>query len=125
MFSGDYHDLYVQSDVLLLADIFQNFRSMCLDYYKLDCTHAFTGPGFAWESALSMTGVQLELLLDLDMHLFIEKGIRGGVAMISHRFAQANNKYLSETFNLEKPSSYIAYLGKIWSSILRKTKRIF
>lgn len=84
---------------------------MCLDYYKLDCTHAFTGPGFAWESALSMTGVQLQLLLDLDMHLFIEKGIRGGVAMISHRFAQANNKYLPESYNPEKPCSYITYLG--------------
>lgn len=104
--------MYVQSDVLLLADIFQNFRSMCLDYYKLDCAHAFTGPGFAWESALYKTGVKLELLLDIDMHLFIEKGIRGGVAMMSHRLAQANNKDLPETFNTSKSSSYITYLGR-------------
>lgn len=80
--------------------------------YKLDCAHAFTGPGFAWESALSMTQVKLELLQDVDMHLFIEKGIRGGVSSISHRFAKANNRHLPETFDQSKPTNYIMYWGK-------------
>lgn len=100
--------------MLLLADVFESFRTMCIDYYKLDCAHAYTGPGFAWESALYMTKVRLDLLTDPDMHLFIEKGIRGGVSMISHRFAQANNKYLPETYDPSKPSSYITYLGKFF-----------
>lgn len=113
-FPGAYHDLYVQSDVLLLADIFENFRKMCLAYYKLDCAHAFTGPGFAWESALKMTGVKLDLLLDPDMYLLVERGIRGGVSNISLRLAQANNKYLPETYDPEKPNSYITYLGKFF-----------
>ncbi|XP_035211434.1 uncharacterized protein LOC118185651 [Stegodyphus dumicola] len=106
---GDYHDLYVKSDVLLLADIFQNFRRLCLDFYKLDPAHVYTAPGLAWQAALRMTDVQLELLTDPDMYLFIEKGIRGGIAMISHRFSQANNKYM-ENYDPTKPSSYIMYL---------------
>ncbi|GBN67380.1 hypothetical protein AVEN_149573-1 [Araneus ventricosus] len=105
---GDFHDLYVTSDVLLLADVFENFRTLCLNYYKIDPCHMFTAPGLAWQACLRMTGVELELLTDIDMHLFIEKGIRGGVAMISHRFASANNPYLP-TYDPDTPNSYIMY----------------
>lgn len=102
----------MQSDVLLLADVFENFRKMCIEFYKLDCAYAYTGAGFAWECALSMTGVKLDLLIDPDRHLLLEKGIRGGVASINHRLAQANNKYLAETFDPKIPNSYIVDLGK-------------
>ncbi|GFX95332.1 uncharacterized protein TNCV_849221 [Trichonephila clavipes] len=106
---GDYHDLYVTVDVLLLSDIFENFRTLCQNYYKIDPCHTYTAPGLAWQACLKMTKVRLELLTDIDMHLFIEKGIRGGVAMISHRYAKANNAYLSN-YDSSLPSSYIIYL---------------
>ena len=80
-----YHDLYLESDVLLLADVFENFRNVCLKNYKLDPAWYFTSPGIAWDAALKMTGVELELLTDPDMLLMIEKGVRGGVSMISKR----------------------------------------
>ncbi|GFW42849.1 transposable element Tcb1 transposase [Trichonephila clavipes] len=106
---GDYHDLYVTVDVLLLSDIFENFRTRCQNYYKIDPCHTYTAPGLAWQVCLKMTKVRSELLTDIDMHLFIEKGIRGGVAMISHRYAKANNAYLSN-YDSKLPSSYIIYL---------------
>ena len=81
-------------DILQLADVFQNFRCMCKRYYGLDCAHMLTVPGVAWQAALKMTGQSLELLTDIDVHMFIEEGIRGGISMISHRYAKANNKYL-------------------------------
>ncbi|XP_033726725.1 uncharacterized protein LOC117316295 [Pecten maximus] len=106
---GQYHDLYVLTDVLALADVFENFRELCLNYYELDPAHFYTSPGLAWQAALKMTGVNLELLTDIDMHLFIEKGLRRGVSMISHRFAKANNKYVPE-YDSNKPDEYIMYL---------------
>ncbi|GFU14649.1 c2H2-type domain-containing protein [Nephila pilipes] len=106
---GEYHDLYVTSDVILLADVFQNFRQLCLNFYKLDPCHCYTAPGLAWQACLYMSRVKLELFTDLDMHLFIERGIRGGISMISHRFNSANNKYL-ESYDEVKPSKYILYL---------------
>ena len=71
---GDYHDLYLQSDILLLADIFENFRRTCLLYYKQDLTHYFTSPGLSCDAMLKMTGIKLELMTDVDMFQFIEKG---------------------------------------------------
>lgn len=105
---GEYHDLYVKTDVLLLADVFENFRSLSLDYYEIDPAHLYTGPGFAWQACLKMTGVKLELLTDINMHLFLESGIRGGVSMISNRYAEANNVYM-DNYERGKKSKYIMY----------------
>ncbi|CAG2230513.1 unnamed protein product [Mytilus edulis] len=106
---GQYHDLYVLSDVLALADVFENFREICLNYYGLDAAHFYTSPGLAWQAALKMTGVKLELLTDIDMHLFIEKGLRGGISMISHRHAKANNKHVP-SYDQNQPINHVMYL---------------
>ena len=82
----DYHNLYNRADVLLLADVFENFRDICIKNYKLDPAHYYTAPGFASDAALKITEVELELLSDIDMLLMVEKGIRGGVSMISNRY---------------------------------------
>ncbi|XP_048582217.1 uncharacterized protein LOC125561810 [Nematostella vectensis] len=92
----DYHNLYLESDVLLLADVFENFRDVCLKNYDLDPAWYYTAPGLAWDAALKTTKVRLELLTDYDMLLMIEKGIRGGVSMISNRHGEANNPYMKE-----------------------------
>ena len=111
---GDYHDLYLISDVLLLADVFENFRKTCLEYYRLDPCHYFTSPGLSWDAMLKMTEVQLELITDVtyllilfgptwtlkagitdvDMYQFVEKGMRGGISYIANRYGKANNKYM-------------------------------
>ena len=106
----DYHNLYNETDVLLLADVFENFRNLCLEIYKLDPAHYFTAPGLAWDAALKETEVELQLSTDIDMLLMIEKGIRGGVSMISTRYSKANNKYMGDKFNPSEPSKYIQYL---------------
>ena len=76
---GEYHDLYVQSDTLLLADVFENFRNMCIKVYELDRAHFLSLPGLAWQACLKKTNVKLELLTDYDMLLMVEEGIRGGI----------------------------------------------
>ena len=106
---GEYHDLYLQSDVLLLSDVFENFRETCFQYYKLDPAHYYSAPGLSWNACLKMTGIELELISDVDMYLMIEKGLRGGMSVISHRKSEANNKYMT-SYDPEKPSKYITYL---------------
>ena len=106
----DYHNLYNKTDVLLLADVFESFRNICIKNYKLDPAHYYTAPGLAWDACLKMTDVKLELLSDIDMLLMVEKGIRGGVSMISNRYGKANNKYMGDKFNPSEPSKYLTYL---------------
>ena len=105
---GEYHDLYVRSDTLLLADIFENFRQSCLKNYELDPAHFVSLPGLAWQACLKKTNVELELLTDYDMLLMIEEGIRGGICHAIQRYAKANNKYMKD-YDRKKKSSYIQY----------------
>ena len=105
----DYHDLYLKSDVLLLSDVFENFRNVCLDNYHLDPMFYYTAPGLAWDACLKITKVRLELLTDYDILMMVEKGIRGGVSMISTRYGKANNHYMKE-YDPDKPTKYISYL---------------
>ena len=106
---GEYHDLYVRSDTLLLADIFENFRQSCLKNYELDPAHFLSLPGLAWQTCLKKTNVELELLTDYDMLLMVEEGIRGGICHATQRYAKANNKYMND-YNKKKKPSYIQYL---------------
>ena len=106
---GEYHDLYVQSDTLLLADVFENVRDMCLKEYELDPAHFLSLLGLAWQACLKKTNVELELLTDYDMLLMVEEGIRGGICHSIHRYAKANNKYM-KNYNNNEESSYIQYL---------------
>ena len=106
---GEYHDLYLGSDVLLLTDVFENFRKTCMQYYKLDPCHYFTSPGLSWDAMLKMTNIKLELMTDIDMFQFIEKGMCGGVSYIANRYGNANNKYMKE-YDEKAPSKYIMYL---------------
>ena len=87
----DYHNFSLLTNVLLLADVFENFRDVCLQHYGLDLAHNYTSPGLPWQPAFKMIDVELDLLTDIDQHLFIEEGISGGMAMISHQYAQANS----------------------------------
>ena len=105
----DYHDLYLKSDVLLLADVFENFRKTCLKHYKLDPAHYYTSPGLAWDACLKTTGQHLQLLHDYDMLMMFERGIRGGITHISKRYTEANNKYM-KNYNPEKESKFSQYL---------------
>ena len=113
---GDYHDLYVQSDILLLADVFENFRNMCIEVYELDFLSApglapadfLSAPGLARQAFLKKTGVKLELITNIDMSLMTEKGIRGGICHAIHRYAKANNKYI--IYYDENKLSCIIYL---------------
>ena len=105
----DYHDLYLKSDVLLLSDVFENFRDVCLDNYRLDPMFYYTAPGLAWDACLKINKVELELLSDYEMLMMVEKGIRGGVSMISTRYGKANNPYMKD-YDPDQPTKFISYL---------------
>ena len=106
----DYHKLYNLSDVPLLAAIFENFGSICLNHYGLDPAWYFGTPGLPWDATLKITKIQLELLSDSDMLLMIECGIRGGIATISHRHAKANNEYMGTEYDPAEETIFISYL---------------
>ena len=125
---GCYHDTYLKTDALLLADVFETFRNTCLKNYKLDPAHFYTAPGLAWEALLKMAAVycehekrrkdcglcpnefRLELLMDIDMLLMFEKGIRGGITQAVKRYAKANNKYMEDLYNPDEVSIYLQYI---------------
>ena len=92
----EYHDLHVQSDILLLADVFENFRNRCLEIYELDPTKFLPAPGLVCQAASKKTKVKLDLLTDVDMLLMIKKGTTGGICHSIYRYAKANNKYMKD-----------------------------
>uniref|UniRef100_A0ABD2VYG0 DNA-directed DNA polymerase n=1 Tax=Trichogramma kaykai TaxID=54128 RepID=A0ABD2VYG0_9HYME len=106
---GEYSDLYLKTDVLLLVEVFENFRKTCHEAYELDPAHYCTLPGYSWDAMLLYTQVELELLTDVDMLLFVEKGIRGGVSQCCSRYSEANNRYMGEDYNPEKEDVYLMY----------------
>ncbi|XP_077260546.1 uncharacterized protein LOC143896520 [Temnothorax americanus] len=105
---GEYNDLYLKTDVLLLADIFENFRDTCMASYGLDPAYYYTLPGYTWNAMLRYTGVRFELLTDIDMVLFVERGIRGGLSQCSLRYARANNRHVP-TYDSSQPDTYLVY----------------
>ena len=91
---GDYHDHYLKKDVLLLADVFENVIDTCSKFYKLDPSNYFSSPALSWDMMLKMTGVELEKISDIDMHLFIEKELGGGISYIAKGHSKTNNTYI-------------------------------
>ena len=106
---GAYHDLYLKTDVILLADIFENFRDVCNENYELGPAWYYISPGRSWDALLKKTEIKLDLLSHADKILFVENGIRGGVCMISKRYGEGNNKYM-KSYKPNEESKYIAYL---------------
>ena len=100
----------MQSDTLLLADVLENFRDMCLKEYELDPAHFLLLPGLASQACLKKTNIELELLTDYDMLLMVEEGIRGGICHSMHRYAKANNKYMKNYNNNNEGLSSVQYL---------------
>ena len=107
---GEYHDLYLRTDTILLTNVFESFRRVCLENYGLDPSHFYTAPGLASKACLKKTGIRLELLLDPDMLLMFERGIRGGITQSVHRWAAANNPYMGSEYDKSKPTKYLQYL---------------
>ena len=107
---GEYHDLYLRTDVVLLANVFEEFRDTCLQHYKLDPAHFYTSPGLAWKACLKCKEIRLELLTDSDMLLMFERGIRGGITQAVPKYAAANNPYMGDKFDPSEDTTYLQYL---------------
>ena len=107
---GEYHDLYLETEVILLANVFEAFRGVCVKNYGLDPAHFYMAPGLAWKACLKKTGIRLELLLDPDMFLMFDRGIRGGITQSVHRWVKANNPYMGSTYNPNESTKYLQYL---------------
>ena len=108
---GQYHDLYLKTDVILLSNVFEAFSVTCLKHYSLDSAHFYVLPGLAWQTCLKKTGIELELLTDPDMLLMFGHGTRGEITQAVPRYAEANNTYMGNKFNPEEDSSYLQYLN--------------
>ena len=128
---GAYHDLYVQSDTLLLADVFENFRNKCIEIYELDPGYFLSALGLAWQACLKKTEVRLELLTDVDMLLMVEKGIRGGICHAIHRYAKAvsSNRCSKLACNLYDKNNYVVHISALKQAlnhglILKKVHRV-
>ena len=107
---ADYHAIYLQLDVLLLADFFEKFRTTCFEYYSLDPVHYYTTPGLAWDAALRMSRVDLQLITDVDMYRFVENSIHVGISMISTLHVQANSPSFPDTYDSSLPNQNPIYL---------------
>ena len=107
---GEYHDLYLKTDVLLLTDAFENFRDMCLSYYGLDPVYYYTLPNFAFDAMLKLPGIEIDLVYEQEMYEMIEAGLRGGMTQTTCKKVEANNKYMGSDYDKNKASSYINYL---------------
>ena len=107
---GEYHDLYLKTDVLLLTDVFENFRDMCLSFYGLDPVYYYTLPNFAFDAMLKLTGIEIDLVYNQEMYEMIEAGLRGGMTQTTCKKVEANNKYMGGDYDKKKGSSYINYL---------------
>ena len=107
---GDYHDLYLKPH-FAISWVFEKVISRCLKYYWLDPCHYFSSPGLTWDAMLKITGIELELIPDIDIYLFIEKEMRGGISDIHNRYSKANNKFM-ESYDNKKPSTYNIYLDE-------------
>ena len=107
---GEYHDLYLKTDVILLSNVFKAFRKVCLKNYGLDPAHFYTAPRLAWKACLKKTRIRLELQLDPDMLLMFERGIRGGITQSVNRWSKANNPYMGSDFDPDLPTKYLQYL---------------
>ena len=112
---GEYHDLYLKTDVLLLCDVFENFINVCLKDYGLDSSHYFSSPGLSWDAMLKYTGVKLKKMNNVDVHLFLETGIRGGVSYISERHTNSDKNtdimywYMNNLYGTVMSFNYLPY----------------
>ena len=111
---GDYHDLYLKTDVLLLADVFEKFIKTCLNYYGIDPCHYFSASRLSWDAKLRMTKIELETISDIDVHLFIEKGMRGGISYIAKRHSKINDCESSKKRNLSFIGMQIICMSGEW-----------
>ena len=106
---GEYHDLYVQCDALLLADVFENFSEKCFEICEPDPAHFVSALGLAWQACIKKTEVKLELITDYDMFMMVEERIRDGMCQAIYRYAKANKKYMNN-YDKRKIISYLRYL---------------
>ena len=106
---GKYHNLYLKTDVILLSNVFDKFRKVCMENYGLDPAHFYTAPGLAWQVCLKKTGMKLDLVTNPNMLLMFGRGIRGGITQVVKRYAKANNKYMND-YDRKEPSRYLQYL---------------
>ena len=107
----DYHDLYLLTDILLLADVFEKFRNDSLNMYNLEPVSYYTMLGLSWDAALKPSGVELQIINDIDMYQMVESGIRGGISMITTRYAKANCPKMGDMYDANKPTTSLLYLN--------------